>query len=186
MKRKNLSLVTLLVVLISILTSCKKYEEGPGFSLKTKKSRLVGKYEVTEYTVEGEDHLTYKFAENLNCSSGTVTGYNTYNFSLIYNFKPSGALEVLYSGDYNFIESIDTQTCVLTYYSESGSDIHEGSWEFGEDKETLIIVLDGVTEEYEIIELRDKQIQLFVSPEIGESGIPDNLIGDVYYKMVKA
>ncbi len=37
-----------------ILSSCAKYEEGPSFTLLTKKARVVGTWTVTEVTVNGD------------------------------------------------------------------------------------------------------------------------------------
>ncbi len=37
-----------------LFTACGKYEEGPAFSLKTKKARVVGTWGIKEITVNGE------------------------------------------------------------------------------------------------------------------------------------
>jgi hypothetical protein len=45
-----------LVVLLStsaVLTSCGKYEEGPGFSLRSRKGRLTGTWKITESKTNG-------------------------------------------------------------------------------------------------------------------------------------
>jgi hypothetical protein len=36
-----------------LLASCGRYEEGPGFTLRSKKARLAGDWKVTEITVNG-------------------------------------------------------------------------------------------------------------------------------------
>lgn len=47
--KKNLTYLTLAVVLISAtLSSCGKYEDGPGFSLLTKKARITGVWDEKE------------------------------------------------------------------------------------------------------------------------------------------
>jgi hypothetical protein len=38
-----------------LLASCKKYEDGPGFSLMTKKARLANIWQVNKYILNGED-----------------------------------------------------------------------------------------------------------------------------------
>lgn len=71
--------ITILAILIAlsavIFTSCKKYEEGPAFSLRSKKARVVGKWKVEKWIENGND----------------VT--NTVNmFSPKYEFKENGDL----------------------------------------------------------------------------------------------
>ncbi|WP_306639859.1 lipocalin family protein [Sanyastnella coralliicola] len=38
------------------LTSCGKYEDGPGISLRSKKARLVGEWQLEELEIEGTDY----------------------------------------------------------------------------------------------------------------------------------
>lgn len=38
-----------------VIFSCKKYEEGPAFSLKTIPARITGEWDVEEYLVDGAD-----------------------------------------------------------------------------------------------------------------------------------
>jgi len=45
---------TIVAATAMIFSSCGKYEEGPSFSLMTKKARVVGTWTVTEITVDGE------------------------------------------------------------------------------------------------------------------------------------
>lgn len=43
----------LLTLLLVIVSSCGKYEEGPEFTVLTKKQRLVGEWQIEEATVNG-------------------------------------------------------------------------------------------------------------------------------------
>ena len=57
-----------LIVILTILlvgVSCTKFEEGPGFSIRTKKSRLIGEWELVEYMVDGADSLYALGYDNL-------------------------------------------------------------------------------------------------------------------------
>lgn len=45
----------LLFGVIALAFACGKYEEGPKFSLESKKSRLVGEWKVTSITKNGVD-----------------------------------------------------------------------------------------------------------------------------------
>lgn len=44
-----------LSVLVLHTSSCKRYEEGPAFTLRTAKARLVNTWEIEKYMVNGED-----------------------------------------------------------------------------------------------------------------------------------
>lgn len=50
---KTLALVA--AVSVAAITGCKKYEEGPSFSLASKKSRLAGEWSVSKMIVDGTD-----------------------------------------------------------------------------------------------------------------------------------
>lgn len=75
---------------ITVIPSCGKYEDGPGFSLMTKKARLVGKWDAVEY-VDSDGTTT---AEN---GDGTL------------EFEKDGTFSVMddgigFSGDWEFID----------------------------------------------------------------------------------
>lgn len=44
-----------LICLTLIFSSCKKYEEGPGISLRTKKARVVGEWKMEKLFINDED-----------------------------------------------------------------------------------------------------------------------------------
>ena len=48
-------LILILIVLAAITEGCKKYEDGPLFSLRSAQNRLYGLYDLTTYTVNGVD-----------------------------------------------------------------------------------------------------------------------------------
>ena|SRR5688572_21650890 len=57
MKIKNRVIAFLLFSFLAgtIITSCKKYEDGPALSLATKKSRITGDWKIENITYDGED-----------------------------------------------------------------------------------------------------------------------------------
>lgn len=55
MKKINILLFAVLSVALFSASSCKRYEEGPGFSLRTPKARLVNTWEIEKYLVNGQD-----------------------------------------------------------------------------------------------------------------------------------
>jgi hypothetical protein len=47
-----------LLLVAAVVTSCKKYDEGPSLSLRGKKGRLAGEWEVEKYMEDGTDKTT--------------------------------------------------------------------------------------------------------------------------------
>lgn len=79
------------VLLSFSFTSCKKYEDGPSFSLKTKTGRLTGEWEVV--TVDGE----------------TYSG----NESMLMEFKRDGDFIVTWNGG-----SADSETGIWEWQDQ--------------------------------------------------------------------
>jgi len=81
-----------LVCLTLILGSCKKYEEGPGISLRTKKARVVGEWKTEKLFIDGvEDTLTpdeknikwiFKKDGNYEYQAVTYTQIGTWSFDI--------------------------------------------------------------------------------------------------------
>lgn len=121
----------LAAALVTVLNfqSCKKYDDGPTFSLKTKKSRLSREWEVVK----------------IYDSSGAQTfPYSGVGYSFDIN------LEFLKEGD--FIE-----TANYSYGTYSYSYSYKGTWEFSSNKENLLIELDNTAEKWKINRLTKKE-----------------------------
>ena len=93
---------------LTTISSCGKYEDGPGFSLMTKKARLVGDWDAKEYT------------------SGNVTVEDTDDEIL--TFEKDGTAKVSedgvsYNGEWEFI---DKKEKIRLSYTE-------GSFTFSDD-----------------------------------------------------
>ncbi len=83
---KKISIIMFAVVSMALVTfsSCGKYEEGPGISLRSKKSRVVNTWVIEKYLVNGED-LTSQILQFLG------------NYSIEY--KKDETFEALVDGD---------------------------------------------------------------------------------------
>jgi hypothetical protein len=69
MKLVNRSLMmVLMVVLLAGMSGCGKYEDGPSFSLASKKARLVGDYKVMKYngTEVSDYYMTFNNDQTYN------------------------------------------------------------------------------------------------------------------------
>jgi hypothetical protein len=49
--------ILILLVVVALICSCKKYEEGPCISFRSAKSRVLGYHTLTKFTVNGIDSL---------------------------------------------------------------------------------------------------------------------------------
>jgi hypothetical protein len=81
----------LFLMFILVLTACKKYEEGPAFSLLSKRSRLVNTWTVDQYLENGVDK-----------TDAYLTGYTDYSLQV---FKNGTYTENWYSLNAPFTES---------------------------------------------------------------------------------
>lgn len=110
--------------LITVLNfqSCKKYEDGPAFTLKSKKNRLAREWEVVRvYDNDGEQVFPY--------------GGGGYDIEIEFEFEKDGDFEQSYS---------------VSYYGYSYSGSYKGEWEFSSDKEELEVEIAGYKADWEI------------------------------------
>lgn len=84
MKKISLILFSVLALGLVTFSSCGKYEDGPGFSLSSKKSRVVNTWVIEKYIENGQD-LTSQVLPFL----GTYT----------VEFSKDGSYEILSDGD---------------------------------------------------------------------------------------
>lgn len=57
--KKTLVLLLISTLLISLLGSCKKYEEGPWLSLRSKETRMNGEWDITKFLINNIDSSHY-------------------------------------------------------------------------------------------------------------------------------
>jgi hypothetical protein len=113
------------------LTACGKYEDGPNFSLLTKKQRLTGDWEV-EKLMDGGVNLIGNGVD------------------IEMDFDKDGDFEISSSSTY-------TDNYGYTY---SNSNSFKGEWEFSSDKEEIELDFDdGSYQEIEITRLTNKELE---------------------------
>ncbi len=105
------------------LTGCKKYEDGPGFSLLTKTQRLTGDWEVTKWIPDGEGNY--------------IDGYDGVDFDIEIEFDKDGDFDM---------RNITTYTGYSGMYTANVS----GEWEFSSDKEEIELDFEDSTPNWEI------------------------------------
>jgi len=90
---KSILLLCIMFSLSMVATSCKKYEEGPALSLRSKKARVVNKWKAEKVTENGKDvtadykDITWEFKDD-NKFVITVSG--------------SGGLSITLNGTWEF------------------------------------------------------------------------------------
>ena len=127
-----------LLTAVSVSPSCGKYDDGPGFSLASKKSRLTGGWELEKYKVNG-------ISQDIS------------NMSLDIEFEKDG--------DYN--TSAVTRVTDNYGYSYNYTYFTSGDWEFSADKEEIEFEdNDGDKFDWEIKRLTNKE--LWVEDEYGD------------------
>lgn len=62
MKKTTFILFAVAAMALTTFSSCGKYEEGPGFSLSSKKSRVVNTWVIEKYIANGQDVTTATLA----------------------------------------------------------------------------------------------------------------------------
>ena len=92
--KQNLTILTL-VILISY--GCTKYDDGPAFSLRTKKARLSGEWELEEYNMNGVSQLTgsdyniiWEFERNGDFTQTLDYRSYSYNYNGEWEFDDNG------------------------------------------------------------------------------------------------
>jgi hypothetical protein len=84
---KKRAFFTTLILATILLVACKKYEEGPTFSLRSKTARVAGNWTLESYTVDGQDQTSFIKASGLTEWQFTKEGNYT-----IKNSNPSNNL----------------------------------------------------------------------------------------------
>lgn len=84
-------------IVVVLLSACSKYSEGPKFSLRTVSKRLSGNWEISSYTIDGNDSLSILPYKNISISSihkkkfraYSIYEWETYKLATI-NSHPDG------------------------------------------------------------------------------------------------
>ena len=90
MKKFNLAIATILIAGAGLtVSSCGKYDDGPGFSLLTKKMRLTGQWDPKEYvdnngnttSDNSTDYFEIKKDGTYTYTSGSISANGTWSFT---------------------------------------------------------------------------------------------------------
>lgn len=153
-----------LILILAIFFGCKKYEEGPMFSLKSKKERVSGKWQVAKLTADGKNELESVSLKTTVCNLGyplfyaETTGISGY----VIEFSKSGNWDESYSVTNLTVNDTATyHNCYPVFITEVLPFSNGGTWEFGPGKESLKMVHASTKEtlSWNITELREKSLK---------------------------
>ena len=148
----NKIILSSLLIITIIITGCKKYEDGPVFSLLSKKQRLTGEWEATSIQRNGQNTLLdneNSFVPSVNADSTVIQSFYTSKFELEFDSD----------GDCNLTETV--------YIFGEITWSLGGKWKFSNDKEEIEIDWETVNgqvieeraeQEMEIIRLTNKEL----------------------------
>jgi len=89
MNNTKITIVFLLSLSILILSGCKKYEEGPWLSLKTKKARITGEWELDYSFHKNNGVIIGEYDKSTNPSVGRIIKFEEDGVYTITITKPS-------------------------------------------------------------------------------------------------
>lgn len=142
---KKLMLLSLVLIIgAASLNSCKKYEEGPGFSLRSKTARLTGDWRAKEYTLDGESLLV------------NIEEIEGFSLEISLQFD----LTIDKDGTTQSTSEVSSSTTFLgVTTTQESKETEAGTWKWGTDKESVIFTdYDGDEEEFEIIKLSTSEL----------------------------
>jgi|SaaInlStandDraft_1057018.scaffolds.fasta_scaffold182443_1 hypothetical protein len=119
------------------LTGCGKYEDGPNFSLLTKKQRLTGDWEMEKWIPYGQSNLIN----------------NGLNIDI--EFDKDGDFDMKVISTYTNYDYYGNPSTYTDVYN------HKGDWEFSSDKEEIELDFDGNIPDWdiEITRLTNKEFE---------------------------
>lgn len=156
---KTTKIISLMVISISLLSSCKKGEDDPFLSLTSRDKRITGTWECTEYISEEIYSETYDGTTNTYSEKDEFNGTILTNYEdgiLDQSWSYAQTLSINDDGTFEFSESYDQSN-----YKTSGR-----WWWRSNDKKKSMIDLGGVVE---IKRLTNKELVIHFSSEYGYS-----------------
>lgn len=135
---KNIIATTLLIFILSLyIGACKKYPEGPSFTLRSKKERLANNWAIDKYFINDIEASSYKenYLNEVQIAFGKGGNYS------IKGYKKDSAGVII-----------------------SDIKIYNGIWNFADDNKSFEMLSDtlfAVPEKYTILKLKEKEVRYY-------------------------
>ncbi|MDD2635088.1 MAG: hypothetical protein PHW82_06270 [Bacteroidales bacterium] len=156
---KKIVLISIVLIIMGMgFNSCKKYEEGPSFTLLTATNRITGTWELNETQLNG---AVIDINDIISLFMGAMPADSTADIGIgLDDFSINGVKMVFdKDGTGSFIVSVSV-IGMTTNQTESIT------WEFDDKKENVDIVLMEETMSFEILRLTNKELWLSMSETI--------------------
>jgi hypothetical protein len=158
---KKVLLLTVLAVTLFVVQSCKKGEDDPFLSLKTRDSRIAGEWilksqELTESETESYDGISETESNTLKYDGAIVTEtFVSGGETEIYTYSYTKKIEIFKDGSYKTVETEDG-----SMYTSSGN-----WWWLNDSKKKTRIAFDDDYESFDIQMLKSNEMTWVVSQE---------------------
>lgn len=170
-------LILLALSSLTIIVACKKGENDPFFSLKSRTNRLVGEYDLTEWTTDRtfklEDVQTGAYHSTFSINGGTIettdfSGSNPITITesvamqkAYFEFKKDGTWHYVLAYESSYSEEINFGLVERFDYLETVYQFCEGKWDFahrepGDSKNKERLMLSSVHNQGEKASFRTK------------------------------
>jgi hypothetical protein len=185
--KKLLAIAALLMTTVILFDGCKKGPEDPFISFKSREKRMIGKWKVVEFKINGEDTLETTWSDPdvqaVPPSCGTKKVSYNYTNDTRFNFDKNGRYDV----------TVKIKTTQSITYTSPGTScqnttntlidtklVSKGLWNFVggvgsiKNKEQLVLTEseDGVAGDvYNIIRLSGKQVKLYQAVTDSTGGV---------------
>ena len=156
--KKIVLIFTVLVLMGMGFNSCKKYEEGPSFTLLTATNRITGTWELKETSLNG---VVININDIIGIFMGSMAADSTADMGMdLGDFSINGVkMKFDKDGTGSFIVSVSV-IGMTTNQTESIT------WKFDDKKDNVDIVLMEETMSFEILRLTNKELWLSMSETI--------------------
>lgn len=171
MKTKTiLQTIAFLAVIAISFNACRKYDEGPHISLRSRIGRLTGDWKAKSITADGVEQLHENNAHSMICNDGTTLNYNYILdvHELKFTFTKDGNWNQSTSSTVQEIDNVSSyDSCAVIYRITDDISKANGTWEFINDEEQINFKSSDNSdpEILDIKELREKEMIIEVLDE---------------------
>lgn len=160
--------IKLLLALIILIPagSCKKGEEDPFISFRSRKKRITGRWNYTSYKLDNEPSLEYTVQDSYfddNCNANVT---ETYKWEQKLGLELKEDKQFIFNAylwlDYDKVYQGQT-ICSDEHLNQNFYAVEDGTWELAGDKDKLVLYYDdslNTMESYDVIRLSNKELKL--------------------------
>lgn len=164
--RKQTIYLMLAVSASLTFSQCKKYDQGPSLSLRSKKERVSNEWNVASYTYNQKDQLKETYSGYHQCISSNQILYTEIfrTTTYVWTFDKSGTWNYKWISEHVNLNQLSTYNNCYAFYLpiQINTEDEAGTWKFVKDKEEIEISYNTgqPSESYKIKELKENEMIL--------------------------